>query len=211
VKTPDIAAGAVDSSRLAPDSIQSELVPGNELVGDDIDESTLGAVPNATNAASATNSGNADTLDGKNSTAFQELGSEGWTTLDLNDAAGTTACNWVGFGGGFATPSYFRDRDGVVHLRGLAKAVDGTSFACSAIPGFDENIVAVGGLPDGYRPEQRSLFGITSNNKPGRIDVFANGTISAFVGYPTYADMEVWVALDGISWRCGPSGVNGCP
>jgi hypothetical protein len=202
VKTPDIAPGSVNSSHLTPGSIQSELVPDEELVGADIDETTLGEVPAA---------GDADELDGKDSTEFQEVGSEDWTPLPLNDAADPVGCHWVSFAGGFADPAYFRDRDGVVHLRGLAKAVDGSSFGCGTVPGFDENIATVFGLPDGYRPVQRSLFTISSNNLPGRVDIFANGTIQAFPGYPTYANMEQWVQLEGISFRCGPSGANGCP
>ena len=201
VKTPDVAEGA----------IKSTLVPNEELIGDDIDEDTLGAVPNATNAGNATTAGDANLLDGKDSTEFQGVGSEGWTNLPLNDFADPIGCHWVSFAGGFADPSYFRDRDGVVHLRGLAKAIDGSSFGCGATPTFDENIVAVGGLPAGYRPEHRSLFTVSSNNTPGRIDIFANGTITAFPGYPTYANMEQWVSLDGVSYRCEPSGVNGCP
>jgi hypothetical protein len=205
VKTRDLALEAVESSRLAPGSIQSELVPDDELVGGDIDESTLGTVPNASDAQDA------DLLDGKDSSEFQAAGSEGWTNLELNDNADPIGCHWTSFGGGFATPSYFRDRDGVVHLRGLAKAIDGTSFTCGTVPGFDETIVSVSGLPDGYRPELRSLFTISSNNLPGRVDIFANGTIAASPGYPTYANMKQWVSLDGISYRCGPSGSNGCP
>jgi hypothetical protein len=202
VKMQDLAPGSVNSSHLTPGSIQSELVPDDELVGGDIDEATLGEVPSADNA---------DLLDGEDSSEFQAAGSEGWTTLQLNDNAAPVGCHWTSFGGGFADPSYFRDRDGVVHLRGLAKAVDGTTFGCGTVPGFDENIAAVGGLPEGYRPELRSLFTISSNNLPGRVDIFANGTIAAFPSYPTYANMEQWVSLDGVSYRCGPSGSNGCP
>jgi hypothetical protein len=208
VKSKHIVDGQVKTQDVAEGAIKSTLVPNEEPIGADIDESTLGTVPNASNASSADD---ADLLDGKDSSQFQEVGSEGWTDLPLNDAAGDVACHWVSFAGGFADPSYFRDRDGVVHLRGLAKAVDGTTNACGTIPGFDENIVAVGGLPDGYRPQNRSLFTISSNNLPGRVDIFANGTISAFPGYPTYANMEQWVQLEGITFRCAPSGANGCP
>jgi hypothetical protein len=211
VKSKHIVNGQVKTQDIGEDAIKSTLVPNEELIGADIDEATLGTVPNATNATNADDADDANLLDGKDSSQFQEVGSEGWTNLDLNDAAGDFACHWVSFAGGFADPSYFRDRDGVVHLRGLAKAVDGTGNACGTIPGFDENIVAVGGLPDGYRPQNRSLFTISSNNSPGRIDIFANGTISAFPTYPTYANMEQWVQLDGISYRCAPSGSNGCP
>ncbi len=181
VKTPDIGLATVNSSHLTPNSLQSELVPQDEFVSDDIDEGSLAPVPEALDA---------EELDGKDSTAFQELGSEAWTPLPLNDAAEPVGCNWISFGGGFPTPAYFRDRDGVVHLRGVVKAVDGIPNTCGTVPGFDENIVNVGGIPAGYVPEQRALFTVSSNNAPGRVDVLANGTISAFPGYPTYANME---------------------
>lgn len=205
VKEDDLGVESVTNTALGLNSVASENVVDDDLAGADIDEDGLASVPNADAAE------NADLLDNKNSTAFQEVGSEGWTNLDLNDASGGASCNWFSFLGGFADPSYFRDRDGVVHLRGVAKAVDGTPNVCSAIPGLDENIVAVGGLPDGYRPQNRSQFLVNSNNKAARIDVFANGTIAAFPGFPTYADMEQFVSLDGVSWRCAPSGANGCP
>jgi hypothetical protein len=202
VKTPDLAELAVTGPKLADDSIGADKVIEDSLTAADINEQTLGEVPTA---------GNADLFDGKDSDQFQEVGSDGWTPLPLNNFAAPIGCNWTSFGGGFATPSYFRDRDGVVHLRGLAKAIDGTSQACGTVPGFDENIVAVGGLPAGHVPELRALFTVTSNNKAARVDVLANGTIRTEPGYPTAADTKAWVSLDGISFRCGPSGANGCP
>jgi hypothetical protein len=207
VKSKHIVDGQVKTQDIAEGAIKSTLVPNEELIGEDIDESTLGTVPNASNATTAAD---AALLDGKNSTEFQGVGSEGWTDLPLNNL-GSDICHWTSFGGGFADPQYFRDRDGVVHLRGLAKAIDGSAHPCGFTPGLDENIVNVFGLPDGYRPEPREVFTISSNNLPGRIDILANGTISAFPGYPTTANMKQWVSLDGISYRCGPSGANGCP
>ena len=201
VKTPDIGPATVNSSHLTPNSLQSELVPLDEFVSDDIDEGSLGPVPEALDA---------EELDGKDSTAFQELGSEAWTPLPLNDF-GADICHWTSFGGGFPTPSYFRDRDGVVHLRGLVKATDGTIQACGAIPTFDEFPVLVGGIPQGYAPEQRARFTISANNAPGQIDVLANGSMLMTIGYPTFNNAEVYLTIDGISWRCGPSGANGCP
>jgi hypothetical protein len=205
VRSSDLAPASVNSSKLTPGSIQSELVPDDELVGGDIDEGSLGSVPNANEA------GDADLLDGKDSGEFQGVGSEGWTPLPLNTAAVPIGCNWTNFGGGFADASYFRDRDGIVHLRGLVRAIDGTTQACGTVPGFDEFIVLVGGLPAGYVPQSRALLTVSSNNKPGRVDVLANGSIMTQPGYPTTADTEAWVSLDGISFRCGPSGQNGCP
>ena len=212
VKSKHIKDAQVKTEDLAPNSIQSELVPDNELVGEDIDEATLGTVPNATNAANANNAtdaGNANLLDNKDSTAFQEVGSEGWTLLDLNDEFAPTFCHWTSFGGVFADPSYFRDREGVVHLRGLARAIDGTSVDCGGAPA-DATIVSAG-LPAGYRPGPQALFTVSSNDKPGRVDVTPGGSIAATPGYPAFADMKGYISLEGISFRCGPSGQNGCP
>ena len=65
----------------------------------------------------------------------------------------------------------------------------------------------------GYRSENRELFTISANHKPGRIDVHANGwlELATVANYPAFADAERWFSLDGISYRCGPSGQNGCP
>lgn len=228
-----LGAGAY-AAGLAPDSVKSKHIKDGQvksvdvqddgLTGADIDEDSVGEVPSATgadsanfatSAGSATTAGDADQLDGKDSTQFQQVGSDNWSNLPLNQAAAPGFCNWQPFLGGFADPQIFRDRDGMVHLRGVAKAVDGTSGApgaCGAVAGFDENIVNVGGVPDGYRPSNRAQFPInTQNNVPGRIDVFANGTITAFPGYPSYANMKQGVSLDGLSWRCAPTGANGCP
>src|SRR5690349_5612414 len=109
VKTPDIGFDAVNSSHLSDNSVNTDAVSSDSLTGDDIDEFTLGLVPNASEANEAQNSG---LLDNKDSSEFQEVGSEGWTNLPLNDAGAPVACTWVPFNGGFATPSYFRDGDG---------------------------------------------------------------------------------------------------
>ena len=202
VKTPDIGLATVNSSHLTPNSLQSELVPQDEFVSDDIDEGSLAPVPEALDA---------EELDGKDSSRVPGARLRGLDPTAAERRRGTSRVQLDQLWGGFPTPAYFRDRDGVVHLRGVVKAVDGIPNTCGTVPGFDENIVNVGGMPAGYAPEQRALFTVSSNNAPGRVDVLANGTISAFPGYPTYANMEQWVSLDGISWRCGPSGANGCP
>lgn len=83
-----------------------------------------------------------------------------WTTLSLQNS-------WVTYGWPFATPSYYKDEHGVVHLRGLAKN------------GTVTNGTVVATLPAGHRPANRqvflSVFGGT--NDTGRWDVFPNGDI----------------------------------
>lgn len=223
LKSADLKDG--DGVRSA--DVRDDSLAGGGLTGADIDESLLGQVPQAAQA------GNADTLDGSNSTdflganakaadanlldgkdsnVFQEVGSEAWRALPLRYTGGAY-CHWTAYGGGFSSPSYFRDRDGIVHLRGMIKAVPGSdpSYPCNLATGFDQFIVSAGGMPGGYRPEATQLFTVSSNNKPGRVDVRANGSIVIEVGYPTFDDAKAWLSLDGISFRCTPSGQNGCP
>ena len=47
VKMVDLKDGAVSTEKLAPDAVGTGQVGGNALTGSDIDESTLGVVPNA--------------------------------------------------------------------------------------------------------------------------------------------------------------------
>jgi hypothetical protein len=47
VKTVDLKDGAVTTPKLAPDAVGTDQVGSNALTGSDINESTLGAVPNA--------------------------------------------------------------------------------------------------------------------------------------------------------------------
>ena len=58
-----------------------------------------------------------------------------------------------------------------------------------------------------------------SNNSPGRVNVDADngdyndfeGEVSIEDGFPTFGNAQAWVSLDGISFRCAPSGSGGCP
>lgn len=64
--------GTYPSPSIANDAVTSAKVAPNSLTGADIDESTLGTVPNA---SSATSAGDADMLDGLHATAFALAGS----------------------------------------------------------------------------------------------------------------------------------------
>ncbi len=50
-----------------------------------------------------------------------------------------------------------------------------------------------------------------SNNKAGRVNVNPTGTVEIQDLFPAFADAEVFVSLDGITFRCAPSGSGGCP
>lgn len=90
---------------------------------------------------------------------------------------------WVDFAGTYAPVSYYKDSDGIVHLRGLAK--DGTVGS-----GF-----CIFTLPEGYRPDYRRLLTAQSNNAISRIDIRTSGCVEPISG------SNVWISLDELSFR----------
>ena len=90
---------------------------------------------------------------------------------------------------------YYRDVDGVVHLNGAA--VD-----CST-----SDIIFY--LPPGFRPRNPfdAELGLRNNGPAVSVDIIrATGEVNVI----TAADGDVY-KLDPVSFRCGPSGQNGCP
>ncbi len=83
---------------------------------------------------------------------------------------------------------YYRDSDGRVHL-------SGTIMRC----GSTDNVAFT--LPPGYRPAFEAQF---DRDRPvfvgrgGQVSEFHGGSATAF-------------SVSGISFRCAPSGLNGCP
>jgi len=148
----------------------------------------------------------ADTLDGQDSTAFVTPGTEAWHLIQPHVAAGfcddvfgrfcgvSTSCEWQNQNPPSAsTGAYLRDPLGFVHLRGIVK----TNAAC---------VPQIFWLPPGYRPGAIEVFAVSSSDAFGTVYIGASGYVELHAGSPT-----VWVALDGVSFRCEPSGSNGCP
>jgi hypothetical protein len=95
--------------------------------------------------------------------------------------APTLLNSWVNFGSGFNDAGYFKDANGVVHLRGLIKSgVIGT---------------AAFNLPIGYRPKNTELINAISNNALGRLDILNTGDINLAAG------SNIWFSLDSITFR----------
>lgn len=90
---------------------------------------------------------------------------------------------------------YYRGPDGTVHLKG-------TGVQCSPYDGV------VLQLPAGYRPAGASYFlGVSpESTERVQIEVSPDGAVVAFV-----ANVVLPVSIDGINFRCGPSGSAGCP
>ncbi|QXH68614.1 phage tail fiber domain-containing protein [Pseudomonas asgharzadehiana] len=90
--------------------------------------------------------------------------------------------SWLDYGGGTFSPvSYYKDTDGIVHLRGAIKS--GTVAAAAFL------------LPAGFRPAGNSYFPCVSNNAFGFFNITTGGGVVLQVGSNSYA------SLDGISFR----------
>ena len=96
--------------------------------------------------------------------------------------APTFGTNWGNFGSSYTTAGYYRDGDGIVHLKGL---VTGGSYSDT------ETLFT---LPTGFRPGRRYLFSVISNNAHGRLDITSDGRVIPYIG-------SSWISLDGISFK----------
>jgi hypothetical protein len=92
---------------------------------------------------------------------------------------------------------YYRDSSGFVHLTGWA-------IYCN--PSFELSVRTVYTLPAGFRPTTDQIFPdlnwTMSPPVSSSVEVGPTGAVIARSKGPT---------LDGIQFRCGPSGQNGCP
>jgi hypothetical protein len=102
---------------------------------------------------------------------------------------------WTNYGPGWEPVAYYRDPFGVVHVKG--------SVHCG-----HEGAGTVFTLPPGYRAAAIQFFPtISSGPTFNTFEVFPNGLINPIVEKGTNGILS----LDSISFRCGPSGSNGCP
>ena len=100
-------------------------------------------------------------------------------------AVPTLANGFTQFGGGFASVSYYKDKEGIVHVRGMAN-----------VPVNPVGLV-IFNLPAGYRPSTSGahVFMTIGNNVATRVDVLSNGNVIFNSG------TTGWVSLDGIAFR----------
>ena len=164
----------------------------------------------------------ADRLDGEDSAAFARAGSEAWHEVGAPGEPAfhqDSACSWSNFDGIHNSAAFLRDRFGFVHLKGLVDADDG-GFTCDAAAAIFGTIgYPIFELPAGYKPANREVNVTITNAALGRVDVQGppqgpfhprQGTV--MVMSPTTVDnAKEWLSLDGITFRCAPSGSNGCP
>lgn len=101
----------------------------------------------------------------------------------------------------YNTVAYYRDRESIVHLKGLAQCVNGVFTKCS------ESYNRMFYLPAGYRPPHTMLLPTrAAGDNQHYVEILSDGGIRLD---GTQAP-ETYVLLDGLSFRCGPAGANGC-
>ena len=95
--------------------------------------------------------------------------------------------SWVAYSSSFSTPSYAKDDNGFVYLKGLVK--NGSSQAAD-----------ITSLPAGYRPTKaKVLMGITNGNDQCRITVATDGDIYGPTAAVGDGGMDTtWVSFDGM-------------
>lgn len=102
---------------------------------------------------------------------------------------------WKNFGSVHNSVGFYKDPDGVVHLKGIADCQ--FTAECAPAPSH-EGIIFI--LPAGSRPAAQEAFSVLSSVAPGvaRVDVTAGGVV--VLRSPGIPD-DGWVSLDGITFR----------
>lgn len=95
----------------------------------------------------------------------------------------TLTATWVNYGLGYAPAGYYRDANGIVHLRGMVK--DGAAPTTVLFQ-----------LPVGYRPEYIVWMGVIAASSPTNIQVGTDGWVAH-----TFGVTRTFVSLEGILFR----------
>jgi len=219
-----LGGSAYAAAQLKKNSVGTKQLRKNAVIGAKVKDGSLSAVDiggavdsadhastadSAARAASAETSidslraANADRLDGLPSSAFVQTGQLGsflpaqghFEHSDFGCPFDLTS--WHNSNPTVnETTEYWRDPFGVVHLRGFA-------IRC----GTAETTIFT--LPPGFRPGKREYFiAFMENPAPtmGLVTVEAKGAVVA-----SEVITNGSIALDGITFKCAPSGSNGCP
>jgi hypothetical protein len=159
------------SSQLGKNVVTSKQVKNGSLSGSDLSLASIGTVPAASNAVHANVADRASSIPSPE--GFHLVGAPGEPSFQNG---------WNNVGTPYATMAYWKDLEGVVHLRGsIAGGISPTAFT----------------LPAGYRPSGRlgfAILGAGGNPPVGTIAVDSSGTVGVNSGVQPFA-------LDAISFR----------
>ena len=199
---------SVGTAQLKKEAVTGAKVKNGSLSGVDVDVASLGQVPSAKSADSAstaqraaaaaradnaTRAERADRAIAADTAQRANTADEAFRLQPPENPRVVGAAGQPGFGPGwenFGTnrrASFYMDKQGIVHLQGEVKRVTGVG-------------ITIFNLPASYAPapEDGQFFpAITENGFVGTIIVEPTGEVNLSVG-----DSDV-VFLDGITWRAG--------
>jgi hypothetical protein len=193
LKAQDYGIGSVSGARIQDNNVTTLDLADGAIFGNDVrDNSLTGADVNEATLNLAAE-------------PWHEVGAPGEPPFHTSGS-----CVWSNFDATrYHTAAFLRDRFGFVHLKGVV-----TESGC----GFANPIFS---LPPGYRPAKRGLFANlrvapTGGGGVGGLTVdgpsFGGSPAGAvMVASPTQPGNGGLYSLDGIGFRCAPSGSNGCP
>jgi hypothetical protein len=181
---------SVTGKKLKNKTVTGGKVKPNTLTGAQIKESSLGIVPNAAHAATATSAANAATLDGRAAASFAAAKAE---PVHIVGAPGQVpfGAGWEP-GGSEQVPGFWKDPFGTVYLQGQAGRDSGGNPIIFT-------------LPPGFRPTDNSYFSTYPAGGTGTaaIAVNANGDVELF-GLEEAGD-DGFVGLGGVVFRAAGS------
>jgi hypothetical protein len=208
-----LGRASVGAAQLKPGAVTGAKVKDGSLTGADVVAGSLGKVPAAGHADSATsadraataghadsagradtagradNAGHADTAATATradtaATADRAALAEALTEPEEVEFFGNPGAPLVGVGvEELESIGFYRDHDGIVHLRGLVKTKA-------------ESLAAVGTMPSGFTPAATEKFYGVAAKGGVTVWVYANGSIEIY-GAPTGET----VSLSGLTWR----------
>src|SRR5437763_543025 len=197
------AATQINGKNLKDRSVAGKKLKRNTVTGTEVREPALGKVPTAStaghaNTASTANSAKTAGLAGKLAApeGWHEVGAAGEPAFQ--NSWMNTCC--AGANDVVEKVGFYKDREGVVHLKGEAKGGTSTIFQ----------------LPVGYRPANHKLLffaaacgcsatdsptGDTVNLPTGTLRIFGSGFSAADEGSVLLGNGGTSVHLDGITFR----------
>ena len=206
VKTADLANGAASTDKIADAAVTTAKVKNDNLTGGDVAANSLKGADIDESSLAGLAFGNANTLDGKDSTDFAPADTEGWHVIgapgepafpDHNDFS----CEFSNLGAPWNDAAFYKDPWGVVHLRGVVQASNGNTFFCGSL----DRDLELFQLPAGYRPAGDVLHATISGDEIGRVDIDTSGLVrvNGNNAGDIFTRATSYLSLEGIGFKAG--------